>query len=199
MKFLNRFFFVGMLAGAMLLVGVPMLGFAVFSAVTGTLDKPTQAAAGLRPLAFPGEIGPALSWEVRAMDGRTANVRDLGHSVLFVNNWATWCGPCVREMPAIERLAQHYDGADVAFVIVSDEALDKVRDFVAEKGWELPVYVTKNRPAVFQTKAIPSTFILDDDRRVVYAHIGSAAWGDQPAIDFIDKLLVSEPRGLVKS
>ena len=199
MKFLNRFFFVGMLAGAMLLVGVPMLGFVIFSVVTGSPDKPAQATASLMPLAFPDEIGPALSWEVRAMNGRTANVADLGHRVLFVNNWATWCGPCVREMPAIEQLVQHYDGQDVAFVVVSEESLDKVRNFVAEKGWELPVYVTKNRPAVFHTRAIPSTFILDDDRRVVYAHIGSAAWDDQSAADFIDRLLVSKPRGLVRS
>ena len=199
MKFLNRFFFVGMLAGAMLLVGVPMLGFAIFSVVTSSSDKPTQATAGLMSLAFPAEIGPALSWEVRAMDGRNANVADLGHKVLFVNNWATWCGPCVREMPAIEQLVQNYDGQDVAFVIVSDESLDKVRNFVAEKGWTLPVYVTKNRPAVFHTRAIPSTFILDDKRRVVYSHIGSAAWDGQPAADFIDRLLISEPRGLVRS
>ncbi len=199
MKFLNRFFFVGMLAGAMLLVGVPMLGFVTFSVFTSSPDKPAQATAGLMPLAFPDEIGPALSWEVRTMDGRTANVADLGHRVLFVNNWATWCGPCVREMPAIEQLVQNYDGQDVAFVIVSDESLDKVRNFVTEQGWELPVYVTKNRPAVFHTRAIPSTFILDDARRVVYSHIGSAAWDDQSAADFIDKLLVSEPRGLVRS
>ena len=199
MKFLNRFFFVGMLAGAVLLVGLPTLGFAIFTLVTSSPSKPAQATADLMPLAFPDEIGPALSWEVRALDGRIANVADLGHKVLFVNNWATWCGPCIREMPAIEQLVHNYDGKDVAFVIVSEESLDKVRDFVAEKGWALPVYVTKSRPAVFHTRAIPSTFILDDDRRVVYSHIGSAAWDGQSATDFIDKLLVSEPRGLVRS
>ena len=199
MKFLNRFFFVGMLAGAMLLVGLPTLGFAIFTLVMSSPDKPAQATAGLMPLAFPDEIGPALSWEVTAMDGRTGNVADLGHRVLFVNNWATWCGPCVREMPAIEQLVHNYDGKDVAFVIVSEESLETVRNFVAEKGWELPVYVTENRPAVFHTRAIPSTFILDDDRRVVYSHIGSAAWDDRSATDFIDKLLVSKPRGLVRS
>ena len=189
MRFLNRFFFVGMLAGAALAVGVPLLGVGVFAMIMGSGSGNAQLEAGLRQLSFPSEVAPALSWQVRGMDGRTADVAELGHDVLFVNNWATWCGPCLREMPAIEELAGHYEGEDVAFVIVSDESLSKVRNFVEDKGWKLPVYVTKERPPMFQTKAIPSTFILDEDRRIVYTHIGSAAWDDDSATDFIDKLL----------
>ena len=59
--------------------------------------------------------------------------------MLFVNNRVTWSGPCVREMPASEELVSHYEGEDVAFVIVSDESLEKVQNFVEEKGWNLPV------------------------------------------------------------
>lgn len=200
MKFLNRFFFVGVLAGAMLAVAVPLLGFGVFTMVMTSSGDPSGSSVGLRPLSFPSAVGPALDWEVRGMDGRTANVAALDHTVLFVNNWATWCGPCIREMPDIESLVSDYEGQDVAFVIVSDEGLEKVQDFVADKGWERPVYVTKERPAMFQTRAIPSTFILDDERRVVYTHIGSAAWGDASAGDFIDKLLGdAPPRGFVRS
>ena len=190
MRFLNRFFFVGMLAGAVLAAGVPLLGFGVFMLIMDNASGNPQPEVGLRPLSFPSEVAPALSWQVRGMDGRTADVAELGHDVLFVNNWATWCGPCIREMPAIEELVAHYEGEDVAFVIVSNESFNKVQDFVEDKGWELPVYVTKERPALFQTKAIPSTFILDDDRRIVYTHIGSAAWDDVAAKDFIDRLLV---------
>ena len=189
MRFLNRFFFVGMLAGAALAVGVPLLGVGVFAMIMGSGSGNAQSEVGLQPLSFPSEVAPALSWQVRGMDGRTADVAQLGHDVLFVNNWATWCGPCLREMPAIEELVGHYEGEDVAFVIVSDESLSKVRNFVEDKGWKLPVYVTKERPPMFQTKAIPSTFILDEDRRIVYTHIGSAAWDDDSATDFIDKLL----------
>ena len=190
MRFLNRFFFVGMLAGAVLATGVPLLGLGVFMLIMDNASGNPQPEVGLQPLAFPSEVAPALSWEVRGMDGRTADVAELGHDVLFVNNWATWCGPCIREMPAIEELVAHYEGEDVAFVIVSNEPLGKVLEFVEDKGWELPVYVTEERPPLFQTKAIPSTFILDDDRLIVYTQIGSAAWDDVAAKDFIDRLLV---------
>ena len=189
MRFLNRFFFVGMLAGAVLATGVPLLGFGVFVMIMDSASGKSQAEVGLQPLSFPSEVAPALSWQVMAMDGRMADVAELGHDVLFVNNWATWCGPCIREMPAIEELVAHYQGEDVAFVIVSDESFGKVLEFVEDKGWELPVYVTEERPPLFQTRAIPSTFILDDDRRIVYTHIGSAAWDDASAKDFIDRLL----------
>ena len=77
----------------------------------------------------------------------------------------------------------------VAFVIVSDESFGKVLEFVEDKGWELPVYLAEERSPLFQTGAIPSTFILDGDRRVVYPHIRSAAWDDAAAKDFIDRLL----------
>ncbi len=190
MRFLNRFFFVGMLAGAVLAAGVPLLGFGVFLLIMDNASGNPQPEVGLQPLSFPSEVAPALSWQVRGMDGRAVDVAELGHDVLFVNNWATWCGPCIREMPAIEELVAHYEGEDVAFVIVSNESFNKVQDFVEDKGWELPVYVTKERPALFQTRAIPSTFILDDDRRIVYTHIGSAAWDDAAAKAFIDRLLV---------
>ncbi len=59
--------------------------------------------------------------------------------------------------------------------------------------------MTENRSPTFQTKVIPSTFILDDDRRVVYTHVGSAARDDGSATDFIDELLADESEGFVRS
>ena len=188
MWFFNRFFFVGMLAGAMLAVGAPLLVFGVIGVVAQSSGKP-PTVVGLQPLAFPEEEAPALSWELRDMTGRRLDVADLGETVLFVNNWATWCGPCLIEMPAIDALAERLADEDVAFVIVSDESLAKVRRFVEARGWGLPFYVAKERPPMFQTRGIPSTFILDEHRRVVYSHVGSAAWDDGSAAGFVDRLI----------
>ena len=188
MSFFNRFFFVGMLAGAMLAVGVPVLIFGAIGMAAQSSGKP-PTVVGLRPLAFPDEPAAALSWEVRDMAGQRHDVADLSETVLFVNNWATWCGPCLIEMPAIDALARRYEADDVAFVIVSEESLPTVRRFVEARDWQMPIYVAKARPPIFQTKGIPSTFILDDARRVVYSHIGSAAWDHESVGDFIDRLL----------
>ena len=120
MSSFNRFFFVGMLAGAMLAVGVPLLIFGAIGMAAQSSGKP-PTVVGLRPLAFPDEPAAALSWEVRDMAGQRHDVANLSETVLFVNNWATWCGPCLIEMPAIDALARRYEADDVAFVIVSEE------------------------------------------------------------------------------
>lgn len=93
-----------MLAGAVLAVGAPLLGFGVFVMVMDSASGKSQAEVGLQRLSFPSEVAPALSWQVRGMDGRAVDGAELGNDVLFVSNWATWCGPCRREMPAIEEL-----------------------------------------------------------------------------------------------
>ena len=76
----------------------------------------------------------------------------------------------------------------MAFLIVSTEPVDTVAPFVEDSGWNLPIYTAKRVPPLFQTRAIPATFVLDETRRVVYAHVGSALWDTQSAVEFFDSL-----------
>jgi thiol-disulfide isomerase/thioredoxin len=111
--------------------------------------------------------------------------------VVFLNFWATWCPPCVGEMPSIQRLYDTLkDEEGVVFVCVSDEEPDTVRKFVEEKGYTFPVYTMEGeRPEDFRGRGIPTTFILSQDGKISFRHIGSAKWDDQSSIDFIKNLL----------
>ena len=142
---------------------------------------------------FPEQITPPRTWRVRDLAGHEADLGDFPQKVLFVNRWATWCAPCVVEMPGIEKLAERFADGDVAFLIVSDEAPDTVISFVAEKRWRLPVYTACETPPMFQTDVIPATFVLDHARRIVFKHIGIARWDDETSLAFIDNLLRSTP------
>lgn len=107
-----------------------------------------------------------------------------------VNLWATWCGPCVEEMPTLEALHTS-TGDSVSVVLVSGEEKSTVRQFWEDRDYSMPVYVTSELPTVFQGEAIPRTFILDADGRVRYRHVGAADWN----ADAVHRLLQQIPKG----
>ena len=93
-------------------------------------------------------------------------------------------------MPGIQRLYEQFPQEDVAFLLVSDEPPGVVEDFVREKGWKLPLYVSDDeRPSAFDSRGIPATFILDRKGRIVFRHVGSAAWDDESSVLFLTELL----------
>ena len=190
-----RFSVVAVLASAMVLAGIAMVSGATLIYLSQRTQptsaaKPTLAdAAALAPAS--AVIEPDLAWQLDRLNGATTELADFSEKVLFVNNWATWCAPCVREMPAIERLAKRFEGRSVAFIAVSNEPVDKVFPFVQEQNWQLPIYTTKVRPAPFQTDAIPSTFILDGTRRIVLRHMGMADWDDGATDEYLHELLAA--------
>jgi thiol-disulfide isomerase/thioredoxin len=113
---------------------------------------------------------------LRTVDGAEVSLDQFRGKALFVNVWATWCGPCVAEMPSIQALYDATKDAGVAFLLISEEEADVVRGFVADGQFTFPVYLTEKLPGVFQSRGIPATFILDREGRIVYQHVGGANW-----------------------
>ena len=192
MSFFNRNFFAGLAAGvgltfAFILAAGLLLMFQARDQMADLDDR----LGGLSPPPFPQEESLAdVEWKFQSLDGEETSLSAFEGKVLFVNLWATWCGPCVVEMPSIQRLYEQFPQEDVAFLLVSDERPDVVEEFVQEKGWELPLYVSKDeKPSAFKTLGIPATFILDREGRIVFRHVGSAAWDDESTVRFLTELL----------
>ena len=110
--------------------------------------------------------------------------------LVFMNVWATWCGPCNIEMPSIQALYERYKSNDkIAFYIVSDEAPSTVVPFIKRKGYELPFYQYEGiYPPQLNGDAIPRTYILRNGQ-VLAAEIGANRWDDPRVIDFIEQQL----------
>lgn len=189
MSFFNRNFFAGLAVGV-------VLGFAVIPAAALLFmlqsGPPMDGLdVGLSPPPFPQEESlTGTEWKLQSLDGEETSLSAFEGKVLFVNLWATWCGPCVVEMPSIQRLYEQFPQEDVAFLLVSDEPPDVVQEFVQEKGWKLPLYVSDDeRPSAFESPGIPATFILDRKGRIVFRHVGSAAWDDESSVRFLSDLV----------
>jgi thiol-disulfide isomerase/thioredoxin len=125
------------------------------------------------------------SWRLETLDGKEVSFSSFHGRAVFLNLWATWCPPCVAEVPSIQGLHQSVKGEEVAVVLVTHEPPELVVPFVWKKGWQLPVYVARSVPEVFQTQAIPATFILNRRGEIVYQHIGSANWDTEECRQFL--------------
>ena len=129
------------------------------------------------------------------LDGRPVNLSELKGKVVFVNLWASWCPPCVAEMPGIYALYQKLDPAKVAFVMISlDENPAKAKKLLQRKGYTFPVYFPAGPLAPpFDSNSIPSTVILTPDGQVAARHEGMADY-DTPEFKAALEKLAASPR-----
>ncbi len=129
-------------------------------------------------------------WQLYSLQGNPVTLNELmNNKPVFINFWATWCPPCVAEMPSISDLYQKYDDK-VSFVIASSEPPSAIFPF-AEKHelTDLPYYQYRYVPAAFQSESIPATFVLSKDGRVVLIKKGAARWNSDSMNEILDQLL----------
>jgi thiol-disulfide isomerase/thioredoxin len=122
-------------------------------------------------------------------DGNVHSLEEFKGKVIFLNFWATWCPPCVAEMPSINKLHEEM-GDDVAFVLLSfDDDFEKAKAFDKRKGYDLPIYApASNLPAMFQSSALPTTYVIDAKGNLALTHKGMADYSDPEFKNFLNSL-----------
>ena len=111
---------------------------------------------------------------------------------LFINYWATWCNPCLAEMPYMAELYENYkDEEDIIFLYLSREKLNTIKNYIPkdESLQQLPIYKIITDDEFFATSGIPTTFIVNSDGEVIVKDLGSAFWNDESVFKFIDNLI----------
>lgn len=97
-------------------------------------------------------------------NGKKISLNDLKGKVVFVNLWATWCRPCIEEMPTINNLKNKFSENDnIVFVLLDVEGnLAKSKKFMKSKNYDLPVYIAGEKiPSEYFQGAIPTTLIFN--------------------------------------
>ena len=122
-------------------------------------------------------------------DGQSRSLTDFRGKVVLLNIWATWCVPCRKEMPTLDRLQAKLGGADFEVVALSiDRRMDAVRKFFAEVGIQkLAMYLDSSAKATRELGAVglPTTLLLDREGREVGRLIGPAEWDSPAMLEFI--------------
>jgi thiol-disulfide isomerase/thioredoxin len=130
-------------------------------------------------------------WSASDLEGRRTSFEGFRGKTVFLNIWATWCPPCVQEMPSIAKLAANpkLQGKNIAFVCVSvDDSDDTVLRFIADKNWGMTFLRATSMPSVFQTDGIPTTFVIDTRGRIAAFKVGSRDWSEPEVVEFLAKL-----------
>ncbi|TXD49720.1 TlpA family protein disulfide reductase [Polaribacter sp. IC073] len=122
-------------------------------------------------------------------DGKVSSLADLKGKVIFLNYWATWCPPCIAEMPSIDKLHEEM-GDDVAFILLSfDKDFETAKAFDKRKGYNLPIYAqASNLPAMLKSSALPTTYIIDVDGNIALKHEGMADYNTAEFKNFLKSL-----------
>ncbi len=158
--------------------------------------------------AFAGEIAsfalredpkPAPDFQFEGPGGQSMTLAEFQGKVVLLNFWATWCLPCVREMPSLDQLQATLGGANFEIVALSvDRAgLEAVGPFFKKHGLEhLGVYVDSTRKAlrVFRVRGLPTTLLIDRQGQVVAALDGPADWDSEAARAVIAYAIANAPR-----
>jgi thiol-disulfide isomerase/thioredoxin len=125
-------------------------------------------------------------------DGTSFNVAHQKGKVIVLNFWATWCPPCIAEMPSIDKLAAQFKGNTKLLIVPIDVDGDFAKSiaFMKHKGYSLPVYnIQSDVPRGLVGDAIPTTVIIDKTGRVAARHDGAADYSDPHFTAFINDLL----------
>jgi thiol-disulfide isomerase/thioredoxin len=148
----------------------------------------------LNPREIPSPLigRPASPFTLTAFDGSTVDLAALRGKIVVVNFWASWCPPCVEEMPSLNRFAQAYAPKGVEVVAISvDDDPKAYKEFLDKNHLTL---VTARDPdkkinAQYGTFRYPETYIADRQGRLVRKIVGEANWLDPRVIEIFDDLL----------
>ena len=148
----------------------------------GSSQADAKAAAGQGDSVIEFKPGMPIKEGVQApdftgelIDGTSITLSELQGKPVIINFWATWCGPCVKEMPAFERLKDDFgDKIGIIAVNCGDDA-ETVKDFVEENGYTFPVVLDEEYSIsmLYPTNSIPYTVVLDAEGKVTHISTGA--------------------------
>ena len=122
-------------------------------------------------------------------DGNARSLKEFKGKVIFLNYWATWCPPCIAELPGIQELYADY-GDKVDFVLLTQEETEKVQRFITKKGYDVPVYIPQMQaPELLQSNSLPTNYIIDAKGNIIIKETGAADWNSAKVRKLLEGLL----------
>lgn len=120
-------------------------------------------------------------------NGQTIPFENFKNKTILVNFWATWCPPCIAEMPSLQKLYDDYKDK-VDFLLITHDSSEKVKEFMTRNGYHMPVYYQEeNLPKALFSKTIPATFLINPQGKILIKKIGIADWNSTNVRQIIEQ------------
>jgi len=134
---------------------------------------------------------PAPALKLANLDGKSYDLANSRGRWVFVHFWASWCGPCRREMPSIQRMTDMLADSGIEFVVVNTaETEDEVFTFLGIVAPDLMPLMDLDGQVTgeWQPRGLPATYLVDPDGRIRYQALGGREWEQQAYLDFLRRL-----------
>ena len=183
---------------AVLATALAASGLAGWPGASYGSERPPLAGVFADNFTLLEEPVPAPQAPLGTGSGETVTLEAFEGQVVLLNFWATWCAPCVREMPSLDRLQAALGPEGLAVVAVSEDraGLKAVEPFFMETGLEhLEIYLDPKGKfwREFGVRGLPTTYLIDRQGRLIGAMEGPAEWDEEDAVALIRFYLEQEP------
>lgn len=151
-----------------------------------------KAIAFVKPVSINDEKLTKIAhynWQLTDKNNAVFNFEDAKGKVILINFWATWCPPCIAEMPSMQALYNDYSDK-VLFLFVTNDWFSEITPFLEKNKYSFEVYRPKtDYPEFFNISTIPRTFLIDKQGNVIIDESGAANWNSSKIRTTIDGLL----------
>jgi thiol-disulfide isomerase/thioredoxin len=160
----------------------------------------TTAAAATPPLHEVPEPLPAPALDLPDLSGVPFTLAQVDGKVVLVNFWATWCPPCRKEMPALQRLSQRFEGEPFAVLGVNvGENPERIEDFLQSlpvpPGFPMLLDRSGDAAKAWNVRVVPTTWVVDRETRKVLGTVGEVDYDDPELVEQLRALIEVEPTG----
>lgn len=157
--------------------------------VIGRMQQAVLSTGIIQPELVEEERKASYNFWVEDFEGNKIQFSEFEGEVVFLNFWATWCPPCVAEMPDIHDLYGKQN-SKVTFVMISlDSDEKKAREFIKRKEFEFPVYFLRSTlPDTYETHSIPTTYVIDKEGFLKVENHGMAKYDTDSFVALLDNL-----------
>ena len=134
----------------------------------------------------------SYDWVLEDKNRERYNFNEAEGEVVIINYWATWCPPCIAEMPSFQELYNDYQDR-VSFLFISGEDHKTTANFLDKKELSLPSYrMLSQDPKPLEGYSLPTTYVIDRNGEIVIKKIGAADWNSRSFRTTLDKLILEE-------
>ncbi len=174
-----------------------MISNILFIVAIALLIYPPSRAWIMRQVAFSPSVEKVeerailsnYNWQLKGINTTDLDFETTKNKVIIVNMWATWCPPCVAEMPSLQDLYNDYKDT-VVFIFVTSEGKEIVMPFMDKNNYNLPIYNMMSRePELLSSQSIPTTFLIDKNGAIVIKKTGAANWNSKKVRKQLDELI----------
>lgn len=123
--------------------------------------------------------------KLKTIDGKDFDKEKLKGKTVFINFWASWCGPCISEMPSIQELQKKVANENIEFLLVSNEHEKQIKNFVDNHDFQMDFARLDMPLEQLEVQGLPTTYIISPDGNIAYSEMGARDWSTEESIKIV--------------